>query len=342
MKKPTKHTAKETLFVGIALVCMVLVIVFTSIVNAGLDPTKMFTIENAGNALINAAITVFGVISALPAGIVATKQRRNADGSDGRYLQEFTDYNEIRQKIEPNRLAFSQWHNAQHIKEQTQKCTDYLLSKGILQASDILKLTITQVRTLTTSQPIEVEGRTVYFKALTDEQIIACVRVLSGKVIVHKLPDYYFLYIDGKSSKTFYDQAYRESMDENFALVAKLLYRICTGFIITCIFTGLIIYEPDPELSTARTVMMMIINIVARVFNAVSSTLWGWLLGQDLVYKQCYYLNGRTQFLKLFDSDHSFKVVDIEELARADYEAQEGDSDVGYNEESNSVLGSNV
>ena len=340
MKKLNKHVAKETLFVVVALLCMVIIIVFTSIVNAGLDPAKMFTRENAGNALINAAITVFGVVAALPAGSVATKQRRNPDGSNGRYLQEFLDYDAIRQKIEPRRLDFSQWHNAQHIKEQSQKCVDFLLSKGILQASEIMNLTVEQVRTLTTSQPLQVEGKTVYFKALTDEQIAACVRVLSGKIIVHKLPDYYFLYIDGKSSKTFYDQAYRESRDESFALVAKLLYRISTGFIVTCIFTGLIIYEPDPETTTTRAIMLAIINIVARTFNAVSSTIWGWLLGQEIVYKQCYYINGRTQFLKLFDSDKSFKAVSVEELARAEYE-QEGDSDDGFSQEQNSVLGPN-
>ena len=324
MKKLKYNVAKETLFVGVSLACMVLIILFTSIVNAGLDPTKMFTKENAGNALINAAITVFGVISAIPAGMVSTKQRRNPDGSEGRYLQEFLDYNEIRQKIDPRRIEFSQWHNVQHRKEQVQKCIDYLLSKGILQAEYILHLSIADVRSLTTSKPIKVEGKEVYFKALTNEQIAACVRVISGKVIVHKLPDYYFLYFDGKSSKTFYDQAYREAVDANLVLVAKLLYRICTGFVITCIFTGLII-APETEGTTAQAVIMAIINIIARVFNAASSTLWGWLLGQELVYKQCYYINGRTQFLKLFDSDDQFKPMSVEEQARIDYELQEGE-----------------
>lgn len=323
MKKLTKHTAKETVFVGVALACMVIIIVFTSIVNAGLDPSKIFTKENAGNALINAAITIFGVVAAVPSGIVSTKQRRNPDGSEGRYLQEFSEYNTIRQKIESKRLEFSQWHNAQHMKEQVQKCTDYLLSKGILQASDIMKLSIEQVRQLTTSKPLKVNGEEIYFKALTTEQIAACVRVLSGKVVVHKLPDYYFLYFDGKSSKTFYDQAYRESLDENFVLVAKLMYRICIGFIITCIFTGLIV-EPNSEVTTTQAVLMAIINTVARIFNAITSVLWGWLLGQELTYKQCYYINGRTQFLKLFDSDVSFEAVSIEEQARADYESQKG------------------
>lgn len=339
MNKLNRHVAKETLFVAIALLCMVLIIAFTSIVNAGLDPSKMFTKENAGNALINAAITIFGVVSALPAGIVSTKQRTNPDGSDGKYLQDFLEYNEIRQKIEPRRIEFSQWHNAQHIKEQTQKCTDYLLSKGVLQAADIMKLTIEQVQTLTTSKPIKVNGEEIYFKALTQEQIAACVKVISGKVIVHKLPDYYFLYIDGKSSKTFYDQAYRETVDENFVLIAKLLYRVCTGFIITCILTGFVIYEPAEDVTTARAVLLAIVNALARIFNAVTSTLWGWLLGQEIVYKQCYYLNGRTQFLKLFDSDKNFRAQSAQELARAEYEAQEGDSDVGSIEEQVNILG---
>lgn len=329
MNKLNKYVAKETLFVGIALLCMIVIIIFTSLVNAGLDTTRIFTIENAGNALINAAITIFGVVAALPAGIVSTKQRVNPDGSDGRYIQEFLEYNKIRQKIEPRRLAFSQWHTAQHIKEQRQKCLDHLLSKGILQASDILKLSVEQVRTLTTSQPIAVSAtETIYYKALTPSQIAECVRVLSGEVVVHKLPDYYFLYVDGTSSKTFYDQAYSETKDENFALIAKLLYRVCIGFIITCIFTGLIITEPDPDASTTSRIMLAIINIVARIFNAVSSTLWGWLLGQEMVYKQCYYINGRTQFLKLFDSDTTFKAESIEDLARAEYESQKGEPDV--------------
>lgn len=317
---------------------MVVIIIITSIVNAGLDPSKIFTKENAGNALINAAITVFGVVAALPAGVVATKQRRNPDGSEGRYLQEFIDYNDIRQKVESKRIKFSQWHNAQHIKEQRQKCVDYLLSKGVLQASDILKLTVDEVKTLTTSKPIKVEGKDIYYKALTQEQICACIRVLSGKIIVHKLPDYYFLYIDGKSSKTFYDQAYTESRDENLALVSKLLQRICLGFIITCIFTGLVIYEPDPEMSTARTVLLAIVNIVARIFNAVSSTLWGWLLGQEQVYKQCYYINGRTQFLRLFDSDVEFKETSIVDVARQEYESQKGAENVGLLEKQNNLL----
>ena len=356
MNKPIKNISKESMLVFVALISMIIVIVFTSVINAGLNPNKIFSEKNIGNCLINAAITVFGVLCAIPSGTVKTKQRINEDGTPGRYIQEFSEYNEIRQKIEPRRLAFNQWHNQQHLKEQHQKCIDYLLSKGVLQAEEVLNLTIEQVRTLTTSKPLAVNGSEVFFKALTEEQIEACEFVLSGKVIVHKLPDYYFLYIDGKGSKSFYDKAYTESLSEKMMLVSEIAYRVFLCFAVTCIFTGIVIYEPDPGMSTAQYVITTAIITIARIFNVCTSILWGFLLGQELVYKQCYYINGRTQFLKLFDSDTSFKEESIEDLARADFEQncvedtvelEEFENggvslNVPDNEESNNFLGKTV
>lgn len=313
----TKNTyvSKETLFVFAALICMCVIIVFTSLVNAGFDLEKVFEKENLSNAIINAAITIFGTVAAVPAGTVATKQRRNSDGSLGRYIQEFNAYNVVREKVESKRLAFNQWHNAQHLKELHQKKVDTLLENGIIQAEAILKLTCDQVKTLTTSQRFEVDGDTIYVKGLTNDQIKVCLDVIAGKVNVHKLPDFYFLYVDGKSSKSFYDQAYYETREANTTLIVNLVTKIFIGFVITSIFTGLVILG-DEDMSSKEFVMKAIIIIAARIFNAITSTLWGWLLGQELVYKQCYYINGRTQFLELFLNDTEFKPLSIEEQAR--------------------------
>jgi hypothetical protein len=294
---------------------MCVIIVFTSLVNAGFDLEKVFEKENLSNAIINAAITIFGTVAAVPAGTVATKQRRNPDGSLGRYIQEFNAYNAVREKVESKRLAFNQWHNAQHLKELHQKKVDTLLENGIIQAEVILKLTCDQVKTLTTSQRFEVDGDTIYVKGLTNDQIKVCLDVIAGKVNVHKLPDFYFLYVDGKSSKSFYDQAYYETREANTTLIVNLVTKIFIGFVITSIFTGLVILG-DEDMSSKEFIMKAIIIIAARIFNAITSTLWGWLLGQELVYKQCYYINGRTQFLELFLNDTEFKPLSIEEQAR--------------------------
>lgn len=323
MRFPTRFLAKETLFVAASLLCTCLIVAFTSFINAGLDLEAMLSAQSLPDAILNAAITVFCTIAAVPSGVSATKQRRNADGTPGKYLQDFTAYNNIRLKVEPKRVTFNQWHKEQHLKEQRQKCVEFLLSKGVSQAEDILELSKEQVRKLTTSQYFKVEGRELYFKSLTSDQITACLKVLSGKIVVHKLPDFYFLYYDGMSSRTFYDQAYYEAKDERRTLALKLASKISLGFVITCIFTGLVITASE-DLSSTEYVIRAVITTLSRVFSAVSSTLWGWLLGQEMVYKQCYYLNGRTQFLELFDNDVDFVPKSLQEQAKLDYETEKG------------------
>lgn len=317
--KLSKFAAKETLFVFLSLACMVVMILITSIADAGLDPVKIFSQDNFSNMLINASITIFGTIAAIPSGAVATKQRTNPDGSNGRYLQEFHAYNKIRQKIEARRFMFGQWHHAQFLMELKSKQVNYLLERNIFQAEDILELSREQILALTESQIYEVNGEQVYFKALSVGQIIACLKVYDGKITVHKLPDFYFLYIDGKGKRTFYDQAYYESRDENGMLISKILFKTFIGFLITCIFTGLVLDLIEAEQLDVAYILSTILTVIARLFNAASSTLWGYLIGQESVYKKCYYINGKTQFLNSFDTDREFEFKDIRQLAKEDY-----------------------
>lgn len=329
--KPLKHIAKETLFVGVALSCMVAMILITSLAEAGLDPSKIWSKSNISNIFINAAITIFGTLASIPSGAVSTKQRVNLDGSNGRYLQEFHAYNKIRQLIEPRKNLFNQWHNAQFLAERRSKCINYMMERNIVQAEDILELTREQILSLTESQVYNIRGEDVYFKALSISQITACLKVYDGKITVHKLPDFYFLYIDGKEKRTFYDQAYYESRDENSVLVSKVLYKTFLGFLITCIFTGLVVdYNTTGSLDTAylfRTTLL----IATRMFNAASSTLWGFLIGQESVYRRCYYINGKTQFLRQFSADHEFEYKDVRQIAREEYlkKQERRDSDGG-------------
>jgi hypothetical protein len=317
--KSLKFVAKETMFVGLALACMTVMILITSIADAGLDPSKIWSKSNVSNILINASITVFGTLASIPSGAVATKQRINPDGTKGRYLQEFYDYNDIRQKIEPRRFLFSQWHHAQFLIEHRSKRVNYLLERSILQAEDILELSREQILTLTESQVYKINGEDVYFKALSVEQVIACIKVYDGEITVHKLPDFYFLYIDGKGKRTFYDQAYYESRDENGSLISKIIYKAFLGFLITCIFTGLVMDFVSADEITVAYVFRTLLLIVTRLFNAASSTLWGHLIGQESVYKRCYYINGKTQFLRAFDADRDFEFKDVRQMAREEY-----------------------
>lgn len=324
MYPKNKIFAKESLFVILSFCCMLLIIFVTSIANAGLDPSKLWTTENLSNALINISITIFGIVSAVPSGTVATKQRIGPDGVPGRYVQDFISYNEIRTKIEPKRFKFGQWHHAQFLEENKSKKVNYLQERGIQQAEEILDLDREQILNLEKSQMFEVNGMQRYYKALSINQIIACLRVYDGRVIVHKLSDFYFLYIDGKGKRSFYDQAYYQSQDERFTFFSKLIFKIFIGFVITSIFASFVVQYHAADEVNAALVFKIMLTILTRVFNALSSTMWGYLIGQETVYKKCYYINGKTQFLQSFDSDESFKYRDLQEIAAEEYKKNKG------------------
>lgn len=323
-RAPLKYAAKEFSSVVAAVMCLLIVSVITAFTNAGLDPNKLVSIENVTTMCMTAVTTIFGIVVAIPLGIVYTKQLTTDNGAPGKYLKTVSDYNAARTNIDKKRLMFGQWHSLRHLKEQHDKCVNYLLEHNIEQAEDILKLSREQILKLTTSQMFEIDGIEVYFKALTHAQIRACNNVLSGRIVVRKLPDFYFLYIDGKSDKSFYDQASSESRDNTMFLVSRLSYRIFIGFVITSIFTSLVISKMSEDVGTAEYILKALIIVFAKLFNAISSVHWGFQIGQEQVYRQCYYISGKTQFLELFDKDVDFVARDLQEIAKEDYEAQKG------------------
>lgn len=314
-----KQYSRETLYVLGAFLCMLVMIVVTSIGQAGLSFESIFAEENTGNILVNASITIFGMVVSIPLGISATKQRVNPDGSLGRYLTEFSAYNKIRKTLDGILWKFSQWHTAQHLKELYDKQLNYLHQFNVLQAEAVLKLSREQIIELHTPQCYHIDGEDVYFKTLTPEQIKHCLEVYDGKVTVNKLPDFYFLYVDGKTTRSYYDQAYYETKDENWYTISSVALKVFVGFVITCIFTGLTFTANDPDVGTRAWILKMLLIMFTRIFNAVSSIWFGYMTGKELVYKQCFYINGKTQFLTEFISDTNFVYKDVQELAKDEF-----------------------
>lgn len=305
MGKNGYKLGKEALLASSSIVLLVIVTILTSFITCGFDVSKMFSGDNTFNLVINASITVMGIVSALPLGIIYTKQRVNSDGSNGRYLQEYAAFNTIRVKIEPKRKHFGQWHAAQYVKECKEKQISYLLKHNIIQPEYILQLSVPQVKKLTSPRVFKIDGKKVYLNALSESQLKACTKVLEGKINVHKLPDFYFLYVDNVSNQSFYDAAFRERKDETSTVVVKVICKVALGFLVTCILTGFIHDMKDIEFTT-KYILSTILIMLVRVYNALTSVYAGVCAGQELVYKQCYYINGKTQFLKSFDADTSF------------------------------------
>lgn len=301
---------KEVVLASSSVVVLVIVTVLTSFITCGFDLKKMFSGENTFNLITNASITVMGIVSSLPLGILTTKQRLNPDGSEGRYLQDFHEFHSIRKLIEPKRKYFGQWHSIQYAKECKTKQFDYLLKHNVIQPEYILLLSVEQVRTLTKPRVFEIDGKTIHLNALTPSQIKACIKVLEGKVQVRKLPDFYFLYVDNVSNLSFYDTAYTERKDEVKTVLVKILSKVALGFVVTCVLTGFAHDLKDVQFTPTYIVFAILLMLI-RIFNALSSVYAGLSAGQEVVYRQCYYINGKTQFLKSFDTDTSFNPDEI-------------------------------
>lgn len=326
MGKNGPKLGKEVALASSSIIVLVLVTILTSFITCGFDVQKMFSGENTFNLIINASITVMGIISSLPLGIVNTKQRVNPDGTHGRYMQEHAAFHTIRQKIEPRRKYFGQWHAAQYLKECKEKQISYLLKHNILQPEYILQLNVNQVNSLTVPKTFKIDGKKVYINALTESQIKACVKVLKGKVQVRKLPDFYFLYVDNVSNLSFYDAAYSERKDEAKTIFIKIISKVALGFTISCILTGFL-HDVKNIVFTPSYVLTAIMLMLIRIFNALTSVFAGISAGQEIVYKQCYYINGKTQFLKSFDSDTSFDPeASVEPEEHVVIDITEGDS----------------
>lgn len=315
MGKNGPKIGKEVALASTSVIVLILVTILTSFITCGFDVEKMFSGENAFNLITNASITVMGIVSSLPLGIVLTKQRMNPDGTHGRYLQEHAAFHDIRKRIEPKRKHFGQWHTEQYLKECREKQFNYLLKHNILQPEYILQLSVSQVKSLTVSRWFKIDGKKLCINALSEKQIAACVKVLEGGVQVQKLPDFYFLYIDNESNLSFYDAAYTERKDEAKTIFVKIISKVALGFIISCILTGFMHDLKNVEF-TKTYILTAVLLMLIRIFNALTSVYAGISAGQEVVYKKCYYINGKTQFLRSFDTDTSFdptKVVVPEE-----------------------------
>lgn len=316
MTKPTKAVSKEIIVICCSIIFTIIVTVLSTISGAGFDINRINSVDVITNITLNATIVLIGTVAAIPYGKVVTMCKKTPEGNPGRYLTDYANYMIAYDKAKNRLRDFNQWHDFKHKQEVHEKQIRFLSEKGILQAEDILKLDRSQIARLDSPQKYIVNGKELYFNSLTKAQIKVCIKVLDGKVTLHRLSDYYFLYVDGKSSESFYEQAYYESAVEHLYLVGKVLSKVMFTFVIACVWTGLIL---DTIVFDNTTLMKIFINLFARLFTVINSVYSGYTIGQGYIYKKCYYINGKTQFLNEFNNDTTFVYKDIQELAKEEY-----------------------
>lgn len=314
MQKP-KFT-KDLLYIVLTLIIVIAMNVLSTLAGGEFNFDNFSEREFWSNLLLNLSIVLICTITAIPYGVSTTKL-------GGRYLSDYDNFLKAFERIRFKLYLFSQWHAVKYQRELHDKQVKYLLTKGVKQAELVLQLDLQDLDDLEVPFKKNINGTDIYFNSLTDAQIKACKKVFAGKVTIKKLPDYYFLYVDGQGGSTFYEQASLEKKVERAYLVGSICSKLAISFAFTSIWTGLVM---DAYIYDNTELAKIIVNMLARIYSAVQSIFNGINIGQNYVYKKCYYINGKSQILDEFYTDITVDYKDDQEIAKQNYLLEKGDA----------------
>ena len=333
--------SKELFIVIFTVVAILAITVLTTVSGAGFDLSRLTAVEIYTNIILNTVFVLATLLVAIPYGRLYTMCKKTPEGGNGRYLTSFENFNKAYFAIGNILYQFSQWHFIKYKKEVKEKQYRYLTEHNIPQIDNILKLDRSQIDSLQTPQRYIVDGKELYFGALSKRQINACLKVYDGKITLHKLPDSYFLYIDGKAGSSFYEQAYYEARLQAAYATSQILFKVLMSLLISCALTSLVV---DQLVFDKYTVMKMVINLVSRIMTVGLSLYSGYVIGQNLIYRKCYYIDGKCQILTEFKSDVEFVYLDPQKLAKEEYLKErsvlDGESESKSDSDTNSDTGS--
>lgn len=287
-----KKLNRKTFLTGISVLFAIIIIIITSVLNAGLNPDNWNSTEFLSNLIITIAIGIFGVISGQ--GMGDNYFRTNEKGL---FVSTYNSYNTMRTKINVHIDKFEDWNKRLYAKEYYQKCVRYLKNNyGIKQAELILELDKNQVLLLEQPRFFETSKGKTAFNSLTKEQIKAARKVLTGKIKMKYVHDSYFLNAYSKNkTQSMYEIASEQSKKQRQKYLSLMFYRVMVIIVFGFIMSGLVIDTQDPG-----GFNQAMINLISRLFTLFTSLAFGTLVASDLIKDECIYLDYKTTMLERF------------------------------------------
>lgn len=287
-----KKLNRKTFLTGISVLFAIIIIIITSVLNAGLNPDNWNSTEFLSNLIITIAIGIFGVISGQ--GMGDNYFRTNEKGL---FVSTYNSYNTMRTKINVHIDKFEDWNKRLYAKEYYQKCVRYLKNNyGIKQAELILELDKNQVLLLEQPRFFETSKGKTAFNSLTKEQIKAARKVLTGKIKMKYVHDSYFLNAYSKNkTQSMYEIASEQSKKQRQKYLSLMFYRVMIIIVFGFIMSGLVIDAQDPG-----GFNQAMINLISRLFTLFTSLAFGTLVASDLIKDECIYLDYKTTMLERF------------------------------------------
>lgn len=285
-KTKAKGINRKALMSSLSTILVAILIIASTLVQAGFDPEYLKTTAFISNLLITLSICLIGMANGNAEGTNLYKNKTN-----GLYQATCREFKTARNKINPYIDKFSYWAENLYKKELYKKQYRYLKNNfGIKQAEKIMKLDRSDIIKL--SEPQRIGDN--YFNSLTEEQIEACLKVANGKIKLKYIEESYFLNASMTNKNlTTYEWGGLEEKNRTKHFTKLTAYRLLTTITIGVIFAGLTVGE-------AASIQQVWVTLVARLWTLATSIMWGVFTASTILNESCSYISYKVRILDTF------------------------------------------
>jgi len=314
-----KKSNRKAIMSSLTIIVVAILIVVSSLVNAGLNPEYWSSDEFIGNLMLTLSICLVGIMSGNAEGDNYYRTKKG-----WLYEISYNKYISLRDKIDPFIDKFPHWSENLYKRELEKKSLHYLRNDyGCKQAKLLMKLDKTQIVKLKEPQKFIVEGKECYFNSLTKEQINACLDVVSGKVRLQYINDNFWLNaFDSNKHQGKYEQASKADYVKNKKFFGLTFYRMSTTIIVGLILGALVVNAND-QANTSQ----LVVTMISRLWTLMNSVMWGFYTANDILKEECGFLDYKTTVLNTFYLEvvvnKTFKAKTQEDIAREKIEQAE-------------------
>lgn len=300
----------------LTVLTIVVFIVLTALTEITLDPSNFNIYTWFSNTILSIGISLCGMFLGEAIANDSLKSKPN-----GLYQKAIELYLEIQAKIKVIELYFSDFLLWFKEKETFNKQVDYLISKDIKEAKEIIKyLDIERLDELKL-HPIELKtGKdSVIVRKKTEEQIQAIRKVLEGRISVKSSRSSYYLNIhESHSNSSLLEEGMKiDKRIENYkrvSRVSKIVISICVSILFATITFN--------ELKDTALIVS-ITKLTIRLSTFLSCLYCGWQTEAEVVKELARKIENKTKVLNIFKTSYDsgeFKPTEYEDLARKEYE----------------------
>lgn len=298
-----------------------LLIVFMTVANVTLDPSKTSWTTWATNALIMVGIMVFGLVMGESVGTDKQTERKG-----GLYQTNMGLFYQAKEAVSDIAIYFSQFFLWYKDHERYDKRLDYLMENGFEYAwakAIVDCLGVDDVERLTKESILfEKNGKKIIIKRIGEDKAEAVRKVLDGSIAIDSPSYSYYLSANAHDNKKYtLEQAKEITKSIRLNKGVNRVLKIGTSLFVSALWAMVTVNDfMDGESAQAW------LNLISRITSFVTSFSSGWATSVVNVRLEALRLENKASVLKAFRScvdKKEFVPKSYEEEAKALWEEEE-------------------